>query len=381
MKFTINSNELMRVLRVIDFITRDSNSLKGSNASDDAIYALFETSKDKLIIKGASENIFYIKVVAEANIESKGKCILDISSLMRFSFKAKEVTIEDKGETLAVSCGRLKSTISAKTDTQEIEDAIPDKEPEASLSIPIKELSVALDNVIFSSYDTDIEYGLPFSLITTKDKNVYACSNDHFCTTMYEVKKLKGKIKLNKMRTLPSNILERVIKSTLDKNISFKFEKKSFILKTEDITLQYPQPQYDALGHVLQAVEQWEAEKPEMSFKFFPDSLSNAIEEVGSIKDSDDIRVDLLIKANKLILKTKGDLGEAKSYAKIKNVKGKLKSIAVVWNIFYELIAHIGNVVDGPCIISVRKNVVFVESKNKGTQYTCTRITDEYDQD
>lgn len=370
----------MRLLDIVEFISRDSLTLRNRKAAgDDAIHAIFEAKKDKLIIRSASENVFYVKTSGDAEVDKKGKSILDITAFSGFNFKAKDVTIEDTGSKLKISCGSLKSIIEARTDSTEIEDALPESEPETDISLPISGLKKAIDHVIFTSYDNDVEASLPFSLTTTKKGLVYGCSNDHYCTSLHKIKDFKGKLKLDSMRTIPCGILDKIIRSTIHKDISFGFGEDSFTLITNDITVTYPQPEYDALADVLNAMKQWGDAKPLLAFTVNPSDLCDKIDEVGSVRDDDDVRIDLTVKDKKLLLKVSGTRGEAKSHVKVSDIKGKEKSISVVWNVFSAFVAQMSGIVDETCIVSRRQNLLFIETENKNTIYTFPLITDDYE--
>ena len=382
MKFTMNSKEFMRLVGIVDFVSRDSLTLKNRKAStDSAIYAVLIAKKDKIIIKSASENVFYIKTSGSATVAKKGKCTIDISAFSGFNLKAKDVTVEDTGDKLKVNCGRLKSILDIKSDITEIEDSLPDKEPDTDISLPIAGLSDAKNHVIFSSHDSEIEYSLPFSLITTKKGSVYACSNDHYCTSIHKIKDFKGKLKLKEMRTIPESILDRIIRSTLDKEISFGFGSESFTLKTNDITLTYPQPEYDALADVVEAMKDWRNKKSSLTFEVNPADLSDKIEEVGSVRDDDDAKIDLKIKDKKLILNLSGALGEAKSYVNVKNISGKKNDLSVVYGVFSSFVSHISALVEEKCTITTIQNLVLVETLDKNTCFTFTAIADDYEEE
>jgi len=365
MKFTVEANELKRVMSIIEIISKDAMSMKSNSSSNTQIEALFYVKKNKLVLQSTEEGLFYIRASCSAEVDSQGKSIIDISNLQKFNFRSNKVTLEEKGNRLLVSCGRLRSQISAKTGDAVDEKLEKESKSDEFIVLPCKELSEVRDWVIFSSIDSEIENSLPF-VLSVKDKEVYATSNDHFCLSMMKVGNFKGKVKLNDLKYLPEGILSQVLSRTLDKDVSIGFGQEQFIIKTSDITLKYPQPQY-TIADVHEAISGLRSQKSELSFVFNPSDLYNAIDEVASVIDDSETTIVLEIKKSKLYVSASGNRGKAKSFTNISKTKGKKKTFSAIYNIFSSFIGHITS--EEECKLNISNDVILFEVRKGEVTY------------
>lgn len=376
MRFTVEAEELKRVMSIIEIISKDAMSMKSKASATTQIEALFYAKKDKLTLQSTEEGLFYICATCIAEIDEPGKSILDISNLQKFNFRSKKVVLEEKEDKLLVSCGRLRSQISAKTGDSVDTKLLKEKENgEASISFPIKELSEVKDWVIFSSIDSEIENSLPF-VLNVKGKEVYATSNDHFCLSMMKVGNFKGKMKFEELKYLPEGILSQVLSKTIDDTVSIGFGEEQFVIKTKDIILKYPQPQY-TIADVVEAIDGLRSQKSELSFEFNPKDLYNAIDEVASVIDDSETTLILEIKKKKLNVRASGNRGKAKSFTEISKVKGKKTTFSAIYNIFSSFIGHITS--EESCKLSIRNDVILFEVK--GSEITYAIPVAEYEGD
>lgn len=371
MRFTVETKELKRQLGMVLFISKDAFVLKSRKATTDStVNAIFTAKKDKLVVESANEGVSYVKVVIPAKVEKAGKCVIDVTVLSSFSFRAKDVTIEEKGDEILLSSGRMKAQMKRRANVSDIEDSLPDEKIKASITLPVKAISEAIGFTIFSSIDSEIETTLPFILSTTKKGKVYASSLDHFCTSLYTVEGFKEKISLDEMKCIPEGILEKVLRSTNDKEAKVGFSEGQFTIQTSDISVMYPQPQYD-IADVVEAVEALYGEKLQLEFQFDPEELYGAIEDVGAMGDTSDTKLQFKIVKNKLICNMEGTNGVAKSYATISGVKGDQKDVAVVYNVMYRFAGQMCNVSNGEaCVFSLHNNIVLLKTKDGSVVYT-----------
>jgi hypothetical protein len=365
-QFTVDSKELMGRLGVVEFATSE---FQGSKKKDQTNALLKVNKKGIISIESAEEGLSYVKVKMKAQkVDDPGSCLIDVGILRACNLRAKTITFQQTKKKLIGKCGRLKLTINTTGNVSDVEDQIPDKiEAKDYIKLPVKELLEILGLVIYPTIDTELESTLPF-IMTTHKGRITASSLDHFCTSLIKPKK-SMKLKLEDMKCIPSGILDNILRSTTSKDIEIGFGANQFILNTGDIIVKYPQPQYD-IADVYEACESLNQEDLQMQFDFKPEDLCGCIDEVGSIGDTDDAKVELCLEDGKLILKMEGSSGSARSFVKVKNIKGKQKIVAVVFNTLNIFVKHLNDISDETCSFVLRNNIVLIQTKDSSKVYT-----------